>query len=104
MISWRDKPVRVTARYIPRYLWTSASIDVFLGNQCILRTGGQAKLTGRHSGSFKDGDEGHKVELKWGKSLGYRFPYQLRIDGVLIEESIVRVENQVMIFIPAFIL
>src|SRR4051812_5646653 len=104
MSAWRDKPVRVTARYIPRFLWTTASIDVFLRDQCILRTGGQAKVTGEHSSSFKHGDEEHKTELKWGLSRGFGFPYQLRIDGVLIEDSVVRVENQVMIFIPAFII
>src|SRR5436190_15479343 len=104
MSSWRDKPVRVTSSYVPRYLWTTASIDVFLGNQCVLRTGGQAKLTGAHSGSFSDGGEEHRVELKWGQSIGFRFPYQLRINGVLIAGSIVRVENEIMVGIPAFII
>jgi len=104
MISWRDKPVRVQASYVPRYLWTTASIDVFWDDRCILRTGGQAKLTGSHSASFSNGGPEQQVELIWGHSRGFRFPYQLRIDGVVIDDSHVQVENWYMIGIPAFII
>ena len=104
MNSWRDKPVRVQARLVPRYLWTTASIDAFLGDRCILRTGGQLKLTGSYSGSFIDGDSEHQVELSWGLSGGFRFPYQLRIDSILVGDSRVQVENWYMVGIPAVIL
>ena len=33
VIQWQDSPVDVKARLIPRFLWSPASIDVFLGRQ-----------------------------------------------------------------------
>ena len=104
MISWQDKPVRVRARLVPRCLWTTASIDVFLADRCVLRTGGQAKLKGSYSASFSDGGSEHKIEVKWGISRNHQFPYQLRIDGVAVDDSRVQVENPHMIFIPACII
>lgn len=104
MISWRGKTVRVQAGYVPRFLWTTASIDVFWGDQCILRTGGQLKITGSHSTSFSDGGSEHQIELSWGQSRNFRFPYQLRIDGVTVDDSHVHVENWQMMSIPALII
>ena len=49
VVEWQGSPIRVEARLIPRFLWTTASIDVFVGQQCVLRTGGQMKATGSHS-------------------------------------------------------
>ena len=103
MISWQGKTVRVRARYVPRFLWTTASIDVLLGDQCILRTGGQLKLTGAHATSFSDGGSAHQIELSWGQSRNFRFPYQLRIDGVTVGDAQVQVENRRMISVPALI-
>jgi hypothetical protein len=104
MISWQGKTVRVQARNVPRFLWTTASIDVFLSDQCVLRTGGQLKLTGSHSTSFSDGGAEHQIELRWGHSRNFRFPYQLRIDGITVDDSHVQVENRGVIIIPAFII
>jgi hypothetical protein len=50
------------------------------------------------------GGSEHEVELKWGRSQNFRFPYQLRIDGALVAESVVQVENQQLIFVPALVL
>ena len=102
MISWQGKTVRVRARYVPRCLWMTASIDVFLDDQRILRTGGKFKPTGSHSAAFTDGGSAHQAELRWGHSSNYRFPYQLRIDGAIIDDSHVQIENRYMIRIPAF--
>jgi hypothetical protein len=104
MILWHGKVVRVQAIYIPRFLWTTASIDVFLDDRCVFRTGGQLKSIGSHSASFSDGGSDHQMELTWGRSRNFRFPYQLRIDGVLVQESQVQVENQHMILIPALMI
>jgi hypothetical protein len=104
MISWQGRTVRVQARYVPRFLWTTASIDVFLGDQCILRTGGQLKLTGSYATSFRDGGSEHQVELSWGHSSNFHFPYQLRIDGAIVDDSQVHVENWYMIGIPSIII
>jgi hypothetical protein len=104
MISWQGKAVRVRARYVPRFLWTTASIDIFLGDQCALRTGGKLKLTGTHAATFRDGGLEHQIELRWGQSRQFRFPYQLRIDGVTVDDSHVQVENWYMMSIPAIII
>jgi len=104
MTTWQGKTVLVRAKYIPRFLWTTASIDVFLDGRCVFRTGGQLKAIGSHSAAFNDGGLEHRMELTWGRSRDFRFPYQLRIDGVLVAESQVQVENQHMILIPALII
>jgi hypothetical protein len=85
-------------------LWTTASIDVYLDDLCVLRSGGQFKLTGSHSTTFTDGGTEHRMELTWGGSGGFCFPYQLRIDDVLVADALVAIENRVMIFIPALII
>jgi len=104
MIAWQGRAVLVRANYIPRFVWTTASIDVFLDGRCVFRTGGQLKAIGSHTATFNDGGSEHRIELKWGRSRDFCFPYQLRIDGVLVGESQVRVENQHMILIPALII
>jgi hypothetical protein len=93
LITWQGDQVDVQARLIPRFLWTTASIDVFLNGECILRTGGQMKITGSHSVSFTHAGSEHTVELSWGVGWLLSFPYQLRIDGSLVSDSRVSVRN-----------
>jgi hypothetical protein len=104
MISWQDKVVRVRARLVPRFLWTTASIDIFLGEKCILRTGGQLKMTGSHSSTFADGNSEHQAVLTWGRVHQHRFPYQLQIDGINLDNAHVGVENWRMGYIPSILL
>jgi hypothetical protein len=103
MISWQNKMIRVQARLVPRFLWTTASIDVFWGDQCILCTGGQFKAVGSHSVSFRNDNSEHHAVLSWGRGRRHRFPYQLQIDGVTIDDSQVNIENWGMAYIPAFL-
>jgi hypothetical protein len=93
MITWQDRAVRVQARLIPRFLWTTASIDVFLDDECILRTGGQLKPTGAHSAEFGYKGVVHRAELTWGRGAFRSFPYRLEIDGAPVSESRVAVQN-----------
>ena len=94
VIKWHDKAVDVQSRLVPRYLWSTASIDVFLDGQLILSTGGQMKFTGAHSTTFTQGGTTHTAELCWGGSgFGFSFPCQLKIDGVLISTSRVHIRN-----------
>ena len=94
IIKWQDSTVDVQARLVPRYLWNTASIDVFLDGQQILRTGGQLGLTGSYSATFTHGGSTHTAELRWGFSgLSFPFPYQLRIDGANVVVSRVRIRN-----------
>jgi hypothetical protein len=100
---WHGRAVEVTARLIPRYLWTTASIDVFLDGQYILRTGGQMKAVGSSSAEFHLDGSVHSVELSWGAAQGFSFPYQLWIDGAKVVVSEVAVENAAFIVIPLLI-
>ena len=44
MTSWKGVPVQVTSRIIGRYAWTTATIDVSINGNTVLRTDGVAKL------------------------------------------------------------
>jgi hypothetical protein len=92
-IQWQGNAMDVQARLVPRFLWTTASIDVFLNGQSILKTGGQMKLTGSCSTAFFYSEANHKVELSWGVGGLFSFPYKLRIDDNLISDSRIRVRN-----------
>jgi hypothetical protein len=92
-ITWQNLPITVQARRVPRYFWTTSSIDVFLAGQCVLRTGGQMKLTGSYSASFAVDGVIHTVELSWGTGYLWSFPYKLQIDGAPVAESRVYVQN-----------
>src|SRR5215470_4947752 len=93
---WQGSAVAVRARLVLRFLWTTASIDVFLEDQCILNTGGQMKFTGSHSARFSRSGKTHTAELSWGVGLLRWFPYRLHIDGASVSEARVFVENWAM--------
>jgi hypothetical protein len=103
MISWQNKLVRVEARPVLRFMWTTVSIDVYLDDQCILRTGGKYERNGTYSTSFSFGGSEHRAEVTWGRYRQRHFPYQLRIDGELIDDSQVRVKNFALGYIPVLI-
>jgi hypothetical protein len=93
VIKWQGRTVEVQARLIPRFLWTTASIDVFLDGQCILRTGGQMNCTGSFTTTFTHSGATHTADLSWGYGLLSWFPYRLQIDGASISEARVYVRN-----------
>jgi len=94
IIKWRDSTVEVQARLVPRWLWTTASIDVLVDGRTILRTGGQMKFTGSHSTQFTHSGATHAAELCWGAGgVSLSIPYQLRLDGVAVSDSQVPVRN-----------
>jgi hypothetical protein len=102
---WHGCTVEVTARLVPRYLWTTSSIDVFLDGRCILRTGGQMKVTGSSSAEFQHDGATHTVAISWGRVqqrglIRRRFPYDLTIDGAKVAASEVPVENSGLLVIP----
>lgn len=93
-IKWQGRRVEVQARLVPRYLWNTASIDVFLDGQPILRTGGRFKFTGSYSTSFTYGGASHTAELSWGFcGLSFSIPYQLRINNVPVAATRVQIRN-----------
>jgi hypothetical protein len=103
IIQWHGSPIDVQARLVPRFLWSTASIDVFVDQQCILRTGGQLKATGSHSTTFTHSGSTYTAELSWGCGLLFSFPYKLRIDGTPISEARVRVQNWPLCLFVAFL-
>jgi hypothetical protein len=103
-LQWHGSTIEVKARLVPRYLFSTASIDVFLDGQCILRTGGQMKATGSSWSEFEHGGSTHVVELSWDRVAGVTFPYTLRINDAEIAWSDVSVENPVLFAIPVLIL
>jgi hypothetical protein len=82
----------------------TASIEAFLDDRCILRTGGQVKITGSHTASFADGGSEHQAVLSWGRVRRHGFPYQLQIDGVIVEVGQVGVENWRMGYVPVVLI
>jgi hypothetical protein len=100
---WEGSTVEVRARVVPRYLWTTASIDVFLDGRCILKTGGQRKAVGSSFAEFHHGGDVHSAELSWGHArmghaLDLTFPYQLFFDGAKIAVSEISVENPASVY------
>jgi hypothetical protein len=102
---WEGSAVEVRARVVPRYFWTTASIDVFLDGRCILRTGGQMKAVGSSKEEFLHRGDAHTAELSWEQArmangLCVTFPYRLYFDGAKIAVSDVRVDNPASAFMP----
>jgi hypothetical protein len=93
---WQGKPVRVTARSVLRTLGLTASIDVEVGGQVVLATGGKFRMSDVDTTHFNDASGTHVVELRWRavprSMIGVRtytqpFEYRLRLDGDVVAES-----------------
>jgi hypothetical protein len=97
---WRETDITVRAWLVPRYLWATASIEVFFAGERILRTGGQLRVVGSVSTRFFYQGIPCKVELAWRQARRGAFPYVLTIDGRQVREASVRVENLWMAVIP----
>ena len=100
-LEWRGHVVQVTACLVPRFLWTTASINVLLDERCVLKTGGQMKVTGASSARFEDSGTFHNVELNWGRARLRWFPIKITIDGQPVAESKVFVDNWPLALWPA---
>jgi len=87
-IGWGDDEVSVSAAVVPRYLWHLASIDVYLGNRCVLRTGGVLKATGETTAEFEHKGKQHSLKLAWGRMRWpHSFPIAVSIDSIQVLES-----------------
>jgi hypothetical protein len=90
---WNGHRIDVRAVLVPKFLWSTASIDVYLDNVRILRTGGKLKATGLVETAFTDDNGTHQVSLTWGVGWLFAFPFVLYIDGEMIANARVRVSN-----------
>jgi hypothetical protein len=100
---WKGVAVLVTSRLISRYVWMSASIDVWVNANRVLRSGGALRFIGNHTEAFHLGDAIHEVKLTWGTGWLRSFPFKLEIDGTVVAESRVVTENWWLIFWPFFL-
>jgi hypothetical protein len=91
--SWNDRVIAVTAHLVPRYAWTSATIDVEVGNDTVLGTGGVLKVSGKHVETFELLGTAHTVQITWDKAALRSLPFSLHIDGAIILGSRVPVAN-----------
>jgi hypothetical protein len=91
--SWNGETVAISCAMVSRYAWTTASIDVAVGDKVILRTGGVQKFTGSHSESFEHRGSQHTAQLTWGVSFGRHFPVALNIDGYKVIACRVPISN-----------
>lgn len=90
---WNGQEVSVVSTLTPRFLWQTASIDVYLGEECVLRTGGQLKVTGAHKTQFTHAGDKHEAVLTWGRASLRSFPVTLAIDGIPVLDSRVYTSN-----------
>jgi len=90
---WKGVAVKVTARAVARYAWTTVSIDVAVEAATILRTGGAFKFVGSSVETFTFDGREHTAELAW-RTAGLRsFPIELSIDGSPLLKTDVPIEN-----------
>jgi hypothetical protein len=90
---WLGETIEMTARAIPKYLWLTVSIDVFVGGRCIHRTGGKMKVVGQSYGKFDHNGLPHNIKVQWGRARRHRFPVQVFIDEMLIDNTDVLITN-----------
>ena len=98
--SWNGASVQVTSRIISRYAWTTATIDVSINGNTVLRTGGVMKISGDSTATFEHERTPHKAVLRWRKGSFRSFPFRLEIDGALVADSRVSVSNWWMAWWP----
>lgn len=92
-MTWNERPVRVSARLVPRFLWQTAAIAVTVGDQRVLDSGGVFAFRSAVAADFVQDGETHRVELAWGWASLNSFPVTLRIDAVTLPLKRVRIAN-----------
>ena len=90
---WNGLPVWVTAYLVPRYGYTTASINLFVGGKEVLKTGGVAKATGELSKSFLALGTEHVATVSWGAGGLRSFPVVVTIDAARVADGPVAVHG-----------
>ena len=65
---WQECNLEVKAELVPRYFWTTASINVYVDDVCIIQTGGVWRLRGIQRAGFRRNNENQVLELAWQSS------------------------------------
>ena len=104
-LNWQNGKLDVRARMTPKYLWTTASIDVYLDEFCILKTGGQLTTKGMKISDFQYNGLNHVVELSWTPPRnGLFYPFRLAINQKIVDNAEVYVRNWPMAIIGALMI
>lgn len=102
---WQNGKLTVTARMTPKYLWTTASIDVYLDEKCILKTRGQRATRGTKINDFQYNGRSHVVELSWTPPRnGLFYPFRLAIDQQIIDSAEVYIRNWPLAIVGALLI
>lgn len=101
---WEGGNIEVRARLVPKFLWTTGSIDVFLNGVRIVSSGGKFKISTTTRAEFNHHGSQHTVELQARSARVGTFPYKLLIDGVLIADSEVFIDNPRILLLPWILL
>lgn len=66
------RAITVAARLVPKFLWFTAAIEVFVDGQRLLSSGGRLALSGTEA-AFFNGIDGspHDLQLSWNALTGY---------------------------------
>lgn len=91
--SWEGTPIEITCLALARKFWLTCSIDVWVADRRVLRTGGQWQAVGKQTAVFQHGGREHVAELGWGEYADGAFPVTLSIDGRVIHRGAVAIEN-----------
>ena len=91
--TWNGLPVAVSARLVPRFAWQTASIDLVIGDEVVMRTGGAFKLVGHVAGPFEVRGSRHEARLDLGRGTLRSFPYKVAVDGIALKSGRVSIDN-----------
>ena len=92
-VSWNGSSISITAHQVPRWAWSTASIDVAVDGHTILQTRGVFKFVGKHIENIVLNGKPHIVELAWGRASLRSFPFNLSIDNAPVANSRVPIQN-----------
>jgi hypothetical protein len=97
---WNGTTLTATSKLVPKLLWQTASIDIFINGKCILQSGGQAKVTGSLRAQFEHEGQIHGVKLTWGRAALRSFPIEVSIDDQPVLKSRVFTKNWPLTYLP----
>ena len=101
---WHDSDVVVTMELVPRYCWMTATVDVHVAKQCILRSGGVLKERGQSTVNFRHDGKDHVADLVWKTERDIAVSYKLLLDGELVMSSKIHPRNWALCLVPLAIL
>jgi len=97
---WNGKLIAATAHLVPRFAWMTASIDVAINENVVIRTGGVPKLEGELPSTFELNGSEHQIRVTWGKAKPKAFPITVLIDNQVVISGDVPIANWWLAYWP----